>query len=356
MHFKLAHLLKELNSELPEAKVRLRSGDVSVTFRRLTEKERAKYKKSNLIYCEAVAKKEISDGVARILERLQNHQMPEGFRKPLPESPAHPDLYPNVDENGNIRPKSTPSIVLFPDDFKSFYLDVLDELTESIRRSVKILRWRLGARGSHSPTESTLGMVWSQNGRTWRKMPFDIIVNLEFQLRPRLSEAQLQDIKNLIRRGDQEPLAHELFLEAWELRNTNPRSSLVVGIAAAEVGIKQCISKLAPDAKWLADNSPSPPIMSILKNYLPMLPAKLRIRDRILPPPKSIRTALSKGVELRNKTTHVGQDAPPGKDLEELLLAIRDLLYLLDFYCGFKWSEENIRRETIEEMRGEYDL
>jgi hypothetical protein len=42
--------------------------------------------------------------------------------------------------------------------------------------------------------------------------------------------------------------------------------------------------------------------------------------------------------------------------LKELLLAIRDLLYLLDFYCGFEWALDQIRDEVRQEMVNEFGL
>jgi len=156
--------------------------------------------------------------------------------------------------------------------------------------------------------------------------------------------------------GDSEPLGHELFLEAWGLRRENPRSSLIIGLCAAEVGFKQCIGKLAPDAEWLANNLPSPPLDRMLSNYLPLLPAKLRIEGQILKPSGRLRSAIKKGNEARNRTVHAGSEPPKGEFLEELLLSIRDLLYLLDFYCGFEWALEYIRDEVREEMVREFGL
>lgn len=357
MYFKLSHAIKKLNFTFPATnKVRIKADGISVLLRPSSEKERERFKGKDLIYCEAKVNKDAPEYVTNVLLRLLDKRMPEGFRKPPPESPIHPDLYPNVDEEGNIRPKSTPSISLFPDDFQEYYRQVLHELTDTIKNAVKVIRWRLNLRGAHYPTESTLGMLWSLNGRKWHKMPFDIIVDFAVELHPRFEGQQYEDAKELIRKQHYEPLAHELFLEAWELRSTNPRSSLIIGMAAAEVGIKQTIAALVPNTEWLVENVPSPPLTKLVKDYLVSLPTKLKIANGVVPPPSSIRGALHKGVELRNKTAHIGQAAPPKDDLESILLAVRDLLYLLDYYCGFKWSLSNVRPETLEEIKRENGL
>src|SRR5438093_1519542 len=54
------------------------------------------------------------------------------------------------------------------------------------------------------------------------------------------------DIAGLAATGSQEPLGHELFREAWNLRIQSPRSSVLVGIAAVEVGVKHFVVGLDP--------------------------------------------------------------------------------------------------------------
>jgi hypothetical protein len=54
---------------------------------------------------------------------------------------------------------------------------------------------------------------------------------------------------------------------------------------------------------------------------------------------KSIRKALSEMSTLRNKITHTGEHDPKGPQLtidflDETLKAVRDLLWLLDYYAG----------------------
>ena len=48
--------------------------------------------------------------------------------------------------------------------------------------------------------------------------------------------------------------------------NRNPRSSLILGVAAAEVGFKQFASKTLPDTAWLLE-FPSPPLFDMLQKF-----------------------------------------------------------------------------------------
>jgi hypothetical protein len=115
---------------------------------------------------------------------------------------------------------------------------------------------------------------------------------------------ELQSVQELTTMGSYEPLGHELFHEAWELRNDNPRSSLVIGLAAAETGFKQFSSNLIPEASWLIQNVPSPPLVKMLQNFLPQIPTKNKIYGKTLSPPQDFLDILTKGNNLRNDIVH----------------------------------------------------
>src|SRR5215213_2408455 len=245
---------------------------------------------------------------------------------------------------------------LFPVQFQEFASAVHHRLVESIRLTARLIRWRWAIKTSHKPIHSTWGVSWSFDGQDWRRMPYTMSGDLEFDFPFPVSAKAHNEMERLIKACENEPLGHELFLEAWELRSNNPRSELIIGMSAAEVGLKQCIGKLVPDAGWLANNVPTPPLDKLLSNYLPMLPAKLKIEGRVLKPSKMIRSAIRKGIEARNASVHIGTEPPKLPELKELLLAIRDLLYLLDFYCGFEWALDQIRDEVRQEMVNEFGL
>ena len=147
-----------------------------------------------------------------------------------------------------------------------------------------------------------------------------------------------------------EPLGHDLFREAWELRERNPRSALVIGVASLEVGFKNFVAELVPDAEWLVEEAPTPPLVSMLKNYLPKLPAKSTIEGGVLPPPSKVRKSIDEAVRRRNKVAHTSSAALEPEALKEWLLVIQDVLWLLDYYRGFQWASTHIREETKKQM------
>ncbi len=276
------------------------------TIRPLTIEEKEKYK-GELLVCTALTEEEPSSDVRVMFERLGNNQMPEGFKK-LKENDA-------IDAEGRIRPNHTPALGVFPEQFQVFTSQVHHKLSELIRLTAKVIRWRWAIKSSHKPINLTRGVVWSFDNQNWLAMPRDIYlvgsveILFHFRVSPRLHD----EMEALIKAGNNEPLGHELFLEAWGLRSGNPRSALIIGMSAAEVGFKQCIGRLVPDAEWLANNAPTPPLDRMLSTYLPLLPAKLRIEGSVLKPSLRIRSAIKKGIEARNHTVHVGSEPPWGE-------------------------------------------
>ena len=134
-----------------------------------------------------------------------------------------------------------------------------------------------------------------------------------------------------------------------EPQTPNSRSSLVIGVAAAEVGLKQLIAALVPHAKSLVENIPSPPLDTMIRKVLPDLPIKADI-EPARRAPRHLRTAIIAAVEDRNRIVHLG--AMPRCDLREALLAIREFLYLLDMYSGHAWAATLLTEKTQSALAG----
>jgi hypothetical protein len=352
MYFKLEVLLNKLVIGFQEQEpLTFAMGDqhgTSVTIRPLTVEEKEKHKGQFLV-CVAFTEEEPSSSV---------HAMFEGLANNLSDDSKNPkEKQETIEAEGRTKDKHTPSLSSFPKQFQEFASQVHHKLNESIRGTVRIIRWRRALTGSHNPIASASGVCWSFDNQSWLAMPRDIYLDgVGFDFYFNISVRLHGEMEALIKAGENEPLGHELFLEAWELRSRNPRSALIIGMAAAEVGFKQCIGKLVPKAEWLANNAPTPPLDKMLSSYLPLLPTKLKIEGLVLKPSQRVRSAIKKGIEARNHTVHAGSEPPKGRDLKELLLSIRDLLYLLDFYCGFEWALEYIRDEVRQEMVREFEL
>jgi hypothetical protein len=153
------------------------------------------------------------------------------------------------------------------------------------------------------------------------------------------------EVQPLLDAAAEEPLGFDLLAEAYGLSHMAPRSSLILAVAALEIGTKCFIADLVPDAEWLALSAPTPPIEQILTEYLPKLPVAHRLPSgRVTGPPLSTMKVVKKAVFARNGVTHRGA-ASRTKLLDETLEAVSDTLRLLDYYRGESWAVDHMTFE-----------
>lgn len=323
-----------------------------VILRRPTLEEQKIGHQANQIFCIATLDHKPNPAILEMFQGLENNRMPKGFKKPksLDEDFPDFDMYEYIDDEGNIKDRYGVNLNLMPADFQEFYFGINNILSDSLRRTIKILRWRNNFEGKHNPIQSWRGFYWSFDGKNWKSMPHSTVLEISKNSSPPITTDVRDEVQNLVRKGFDEPIGHIIFREAWKQKEQNPRSSLILGIVSIEVGFKQCVGILLPQAQWLVENLPSPPITKMLSNFLPQLSTKLHIKGNVLPPPKFVMKLLQNGIEERNKIVHVGSLVPEPDKLEKLLLAVRDTLYLLDYYCGNSWALDNIQKETLDDL------
>ena len=157
-----------------------------------------------------------------------------------------------------------------------------------------------------------------------------------------------KQVVELATAGTEEPLGRQLFREAWSQKNSRPRSALVIGVAAAEVGFKKLVGSLVPQAQWLVDEAQTPALSKMLSKLLPTLPVKARFEGKSIRPPKALRLQLEKAVEHRNKLVHAGEPPPKWDELEEMLRAVNDFLWICDVYQGHVWAAKHISPSLYE--------
>jgi hypothetical protein len=227
--------------------------------------------------------------------------------------------------------------------------DVYHTLGSAMQAIVTVLRWRGGLiDGSTNPFRNPRGYC-SLNGEAWLQVSMARSAELILVPGPKqitASDKFLKEIVELVETGKQEPLGHQLLREAWSQREANPRSALAIGVAAAEVGLKQLIGSLIPEAQWLVDEIQTPPVSKMLRKFLPTLPVKAKLQGKSLRPPNELIKKLDEAFEQRNKLVHVGKAPPHSKNLEEMLRAVNDFLYICDVYVGHVWAADYISIET----------
>jgi hypothetical protein len=197
------------------------------------------------------------------------------------------------------------------------------------------VRWRLADAGPHQPLIGR-GDHWSFDGERWYPTPLDVTAKVSAEAIPRISDAVRDDVQAYLDDGIDEPLAHTLWREAWGLRGANPRSALLIGMAALEVGIKHYISGVVPETRWLLEELPAPPIHRLLNEYIPELPTPSGLEPTALSP--GVRDTVRDAQGLRNKVAHAGRAAARPDSVERTLETVRGILSRLDLYRGFAWA------------------
>jgi hypothetical protein len=232
--------------------------------------------------------------------------------------------------------------------------EALSTLSQAATRAIEIMRWRQGSPGHIRPIRSSLSHDWSIDGSDWKHVTDYMSAVMTFGPgHMPWSEKFEKSVQELIQKQSSEPVGHDLYREASALEHTNPRSAMVLAVAAAEVGFKQFVFRLVPDAKWLVENLPSPPLAQMLADFLPTLPLRCKLeRQEYLVPPLLL-DEIKKAVTLRNEIVHRGQASGLKiKTVNSVLLAVRDLLYLLDFYAGAQWAIEHVSYEVKSNLVG----
>lgn len=193
--------------------------------------------------------------VAAGFDALARGELPEGIR---PE--AQENWHRFMDQDGKLQRNTLLPETGLPESMVSFIRAIRGDLLSTARRVRRLVRWRHALEGSHDPVRSVgLGPEWSLDGREWYLLPGNSGVRMLVVPTLDVTERTEGELQALVDSHSEEPVAHQLLREAMDVRNSNRRSSLVIGVAALEVGVKNTISELLPGAEWLVTNMPSPP-------------------------------------------------------------------------------------------------
>lgn len=219
---------------------------VTVTLHRASLEEAGGYSPIDT-KCDAQMEFEPSPAIREGFRALAEGRLPNG---------SAPDRWPSGHQPP---PGQFPGQVL-PEGLQQSIRQIREELHAALERTVALVRWRIGDEGPYQ------ALVWlgdesSIDGHEWHPMPMNITGIGGGRLIPPISDQARVDVQSYLDDGVDAPLAHELWREAWHLRGTNPRSALLIGMAALEVGVKHYISAVLPDAQWLLEELPAPPVI-----------------------------------------------------------------------------------------------
>jgi HEPN domain-containing protein len=183
-----------------------------------------------------------------------------------------------------------------PDALREFSSQLGQELSKTAIEILRLVRWRRAMTGPADALwwPQIAQFEWANNPEHWHKFAPASKTSLRYSITesglylapPMSTPDEIIELEDMAASGIREPLAHALFREAQRASAQREyASALVMAIAALEIGVKQLIGALAPAAEWFALNAPSPPMIKILKNYLPTIPAHESIGGNVASPP-----------------------------------------------------------------------
>jgi hypothetical protein len=227
--------------------------------------------------------------------------------------------------------------------------DTLKDLRSLLKSTIDVFRWRHGLADGPMNAAQNVEAFCSGDGNRWLKVSLvrRIQIGVGMAFKKSLRDVPPEEIVRLVESGKQEPVAHQLFREAYELSRSNPRSAVAIGMAAAEIGVKDLIATLVPNSHWLVTEMPSPSVVKILREYLPILPVRAHFKDKTLKPPAELITLIRKGIEYRNGLVHAGAALPDWLELGHILRAVNDVLWICKLYAGEEWAGSYVSGDTI---------
>ncbi|WP_461325214.1 hypothetical protein [Bradyrhizobium diazoefficiens] len=237
----------------------------------------------------------------------------------------------------------------YPEDLQAICQRALKELQQDTTRLIKLLMWFFNTSHAHEPVQhaslycNTRGKTYyaiGQNhssGGDWRN---DLVWNA----------TNSEGFSSVWKSRSDESLAHELFREAGSLIHSAPRSALLMLATALEAGVKTYISEREPITQWLLTETQSPPILKVLRDFIPTLTPAISASLDSWSALRSLFGRLTKLIEARNRLTHRGTWDLELESLIEFREDVSDILYILDYLRGAEWARNNIRAATCQAL------
>jgi hypothetical protein len=217
------------------------------------------------------------------------------------------------------------------------------EMRAAATRLVQTLRWVLHKTSTVQPLASA-ELSWSPDGYTWYSAPPNLGNQAgfvgDFDRHTLTPGATAEIVQRLLDDPDfSEPLARQILLEAGALVDGNPRAASVLAVAAAEVGMKQYVARISrPSEAWLIGKLPAPPLTRLMTDYFQLLQGASDLEVEPFAIPARLRSTFQEWIERRNDIVHQGLDPPEPEQVEELLHAVDEFLYMLDWASGQRWA------------------
>jgi hypothetical protein len=237
-----------------------------------------------------------------------------------------------------------------PGEFVTHLSMTAAEMRAAAIRLVQTLRWVLHKTSAVQPLASA-NLLWSRDGEIWYSAPPQLEERTGFAGdldRHTLTQGGTVDIVQqlLDDPGFSEPLARQILLEAGALVDGSPRAACVLAVVAAEVGMKQFVARVSrPSEAWLIGKLPSPPLTRLMTDYFQLLQSASEVEVEPFAIPGRLRSTFQQWIERRNDIVHQGTDPPEPEQVDQLLHAVDEFLYMLDWASGHQWAARYLPEE-----------
>ncbi|MFN3546595.1 MAG: hypothetical protein ACK4U0_03810 [Mesorhizobium sp.] len=266
----------------------------------------------------------------------------------LPDAPIkllyHSQGIEQIDECGNIRKGYGLPFHNLPIEIQKICDEVYDKLISFAVRFLHLIRWSQNIDAPHKLFDHLPSLYWRVEPGSYYIVPSK---SNELDGRSPVGiqwdDTDRDILYALFSKDAVEPLGHELLREAISLISSSPRTALLGLSLALEAGVKQHLSRKVPQAAWLLEKMPSPPIDKIVRTYLRELhnfATSPQLNWDALKPLFKTCKELS---EDRNIVAHQGC-MPERANLFVYATAVSDLLYIIDFLDGEIWATDHVEQ------------
>jgi len=255
------------------------------------------------------------------------------------------------DESPEGRRAANPTSLVFnllPAAMQEHCNDAADSLWRYWLEAYTLIRWRWPtAVDPGSFATPRYPMLWSDDGIEWNQLPRGVSYSASFVPELSLNTVVAEELETLATNRQREPVGREIWHVASQVDSS---TAIVLSVTAIEVELKRLVSTMIPETEWLVVNLPAPPIVKIIKEYLPTLESY----NQHFAPPTALMKTLRRAVTLRNDFMHVGptgdaswlRSSVEEPDLRSVLDATSDLLWLFDAQRGHTWALDNLSEQT----------
>jgi 6-pyruvoyl-tetrahydropterin synthase len=215
------------------------------------------------------------------------------------------------------------------------------QLYEAVKRVARLLRWRGNGDGGHEPVRRVSRLQFSMDRKNWYAAPSKFqLVTFGRELSVFHSRAH-SDVELMLSDPlSDEPLGHNLIREAESMIFDNPRSAIVMALASLETAVKTFISDADHVAEWFVEEKRVPQMEKLLLHLLPKISPYIPASSNVDMIPKDLRKSIKSAEEARNEIVHRSKRAVSVLDAKEYVEAVRNALWLLDYYSGLDWARD----------------